>query len=247
MIQEGICVLGLMATDAKFLNLRDGLLRVTGRLVDASNATLYAIADLAGQEMVCIYKPKAGERPLWDFPDGCLAHREYAAYLVSEYLGFNVVPLTVLRDGPYGEGMAQEWITVDESVDLAKFFATDHPGLRSMALFDAIINNTDRKIGHLLPINDDVVFGCDHGVTFHVEDKLRTVLWQWAGDSLTTNEIEILKKAVISLEGELRTQLETLLTTQEIDALAARVQRLLNEGTFPQPNPNWPAVPWPAF
>jgi uncharacterized repeat protein (TIGR03843 family) len=236
-----------MATDAKLLNLRDGLLRVTGRLVDASNATLYAIADLAGQEMVCIYKPKAGERPLWDFPDGCLAHREYAAYLVSEYLGFNVVPLTVLRDGPYGEGMAQEWITIDESVDLAKFFATDHPGLRAMALFDAIINNTDRKIGHLLPINDDVVFGCDHGVTFHVEDKLRTVLWQWAGDSLTTNEIEILKKAVISLEGELRTQLETLLTTQEIDALAARVQRLLNEGTFPQPNPNWPAVPWPAF
>ena len=247
MIQEDICVQGLMATDAKLLNLRDGVLRVTGRLVDASNATLYAIADLAGQEMVCIYKPRAGERPLWDFPDGCLAHREYAAYLVSEYLGFNVVPLTVLRDGPYGEGMAQEWITVDESVDLAKFFATDHPGLRSMALFDAIINNTDRKIGHLLPINDDVVFGCDHGVTFHVEDKLRTVLWQWAGDSLTTNEIEILKKAVISLEGELRTQLETLLTTQEIDALAARVQRLLNEGTFPQPNPNWPAVPWPAF
>jgi uncharacterized repeat protein (TIGR03843 family) len=152
-----------------------------------------------------------------------------------------------LRDGPYGEGMAQEWITIDESVDLAKFFATDHPGLRAMALFDAIINNTDRKIGHLLPINDDVVFGCDHGVTFHVEDKLRTVLWQWAGDSLTTNEIEILKKALISLEGELRRQLETLLTTQEIDALAARVQRLLNEGTFPQPNPNWPAVPWPAF
>ena len=247
MIQEDICVQGLMATDAKLLNLRDGVLRVTGRLVDASNATLYAIADLAGQEMVCIYKPRAGERPLWDFPDGCLAHREYAAYLVSEYLGFNVVPLTVLRDGPYGEGMAQEWITIDESIDLAKFFATDHPGLRAMALFDAIINNTDRKIGHLLPINDDVVFGCDHGVTFHVEDKLRTVLWQWAGDSLTTNEIEILKKAVISLEGELRTQLETLLTTQEIDALAARVQRLLNEGTFPQPNPNWPAVPWPAF
>jgi uncharacterized repeat protein (TIGR03843 family) len=236
-----------MATDAKLINLRDGVLRVTGRLVDASNATLYAIADLAGQEMVCIYKPKAGERPLWDFPDGCLAHREYAAYLVSEHLGFNLVPLTVLRDGPYGEGMAQEWITIDESIDLAKFFATDHPRLRSMALFDAIINNTDRKIGHLLPINDDVVFGCDHGVTFHVEDKLRTVLWQWSGASLTTNEIEILKKAVTSLEGELRTQLETLLTTQEIDALAARVQRLLNEGTFPQPNPNWPAVPWPAF
>jgi uncharacterized repeat protein (TIGR03843 family) len=236
-----------MATDAKFLNLRNGNLRVTGRLVDASNATLYAIADLAGQEMVCIYKPKAGERPLWDFPDGCLAHREFAAYLVSEHLGFNVVPLTVLRDGPYGDGMAQEWITIDDSIDLATFFATDHPRLRAMALFDAIINNTDRKIGHLLPVSDDVVFGCDHGVTFHVEDKLRTVLWQWAGDQFTVSEIETLEKAFESLQGELRTQLLPLLTEQEINALHARVERLLAQGHFPYPNPNWPAVPWPAF
>jgi uncharacterized repeat protein (TIGR03843 family) len=236
-----------MATDAKFLNLRNGNLRVTGRLVDASNATLYAIADLAGQEMVCIYKPKAGERPLWDFPDGCLAHREFAAYLVSEHLGFNVVPLTVLRDGPYGDGMAQEWITIDDSIDLATFFATDHPRLRAMALFDAIINNTDRKIGHLLPVSDDVVFGCDHGVTFHVEDKLRTVLWQWAGDQFTVSEIETLEKAFESLQGELRTQLLPLLTEQEINALHARVERLLAQGHFPHPNPNWPAVPWPAF
>jgi uncharacterized repeat protein (TIGR03843 family) len=236
-----------MATDAKFLNLRNGNLRVTGRLVDASNATLYAIADLAGQEMVCIYKPKAGERPLWYFPDGCLAHREFAAYLVSEHLGFNVVPLTVLRDGPYGDGMAQEWITIDDSIDLATFFATDHPRLRAMALFDAIINNTDRKIGHLLPVSDDVVFGCDHGVTFHVEDKLRTVLWQWAGDQFTVSEIETLEKAFESLQGELRTQLLPLLTEQEINALHARVERLLAQGHFPYPNPNWPAVPWPAF
>jgi uncharacterized repeat protein (TIGR03843 family) len=236
-----------MATDAKFLNLRDGNLRVTGRLVDASNATLYAIADLAGQEMVCIYKPKAGERPLWDFPDGCLAHREFAAYLVSEHLGFNVVPLTVLRDGPYGDGMAQEWITIDDSIDLATFFATDHPRLRAMALFDAIINNTDRKIGHLLPVSNDFVFGCDHGVTFHVEDKLRTVLWQWAGDQFTVSEIETLEKAFESLQGELRTQLLPLLTEQEINALHARVERLLAQGHFPYPNPNWPAVPWPAF
>jgi uncharacterized repeat protein (TIGR03843 family) len=236
-----------MATDAKFLNLRNGNLRVTGRLVDASNATLYAIADLAGQEMVCIYKPKAGERPLWDFPDGCLAHREFAAYLVSEHLGFNVVPLTVLRDGPYGDGMAQEWITIDDSIDLATFFATDHPRLRAMALFDAIINNTDRKIGHLLPVSDDVVFGCDHGVTFHVEDKLRTVLWQWAGDQFTVSEIETLEKAFESLQGELRTQLLPFLTEQEINALHARVERLLAQGHFPYPNPNWPAVPWPAF
>jgi uncharacterized repeat protein (TIGR03843 family) len=236
-----------MATDDKLLRLRDGALRVTGRLVDASNATLYATAEIDGKEMVCIYKPIAGERPLWDFPDGCLAHREFAAYVVSQHLGLHVVPLTVLRDGPYGQGMAQEWITIDESIDLAQFFSTDHPGLRTMSLFDAIINNTDRKIGHLLPINTDVVYGCDHGVTFHVEDKLRTVLWQWAGDSFTVKEIAILEQAIKALQGDLRTQLEPLLTKEEIDATAARVDRLLAEGCFPHPNPNWPAVPWPAF
>jgi uncharacterized repeat protein (TIGR03843 family) len=236
-----------MATDDKLLKLRDGALRVTGRLVDASNATLYATADKDGKEMVCIYKPIAGERPLWDFPDGCLAHREFAAYVVSEHLGLHVVPLTVLRDGPYGEGMAQEWITIDENIDLAQFFSTDHPGLRTMSLFDAIINNTDRKIGHLLPINADVVYGCDHGVTFHVEDKLRTVLWQGAGDTFTDKETEILKQAIKALQGDLRTHLEPLLTKEEIDATASRVKRLLTEGCFPHPNPNWPAVQWPAF
>jgi uncharacterized repeat protein (TIGR03843 family) len=236
-----------MATDDNLLRLRDGALRVTGRLVDASNATLYATAEKDGEEMVCIYKPIAGERPLWDFPDGCLAHREFAAYVVSEHLGLHVVPLTVLRDGPYGEGMAQEWITIDENIDLAQFFSTDHPGLRTMSLFDAIINNTDRKIGHLLPINADVIHGCDHGVTFHVEDKLRTVLWQWAGDTFTDKEIAILEQAIKALQGDLRTQLEPLLTKEEIDATAARVERLLTQCCFPHPNPNWPAVPWPAF
>jgi uncharacterized repeat protein (TIGR03843 family) len=216
-------------------------------LVDASNATLYAVAELDGAEMVCIYKPIAGERPLWDFPDGCLAHREFAAYIVSEQLGFNVVPLTVLRDGPYGQGMAQEWINIDESIDLAQFFSTDHPRLRTMALFDAVVNNTDRKIGHLLPINNEVVYGCDHGVTFHTEDKLRTVLWQWAGVTLTTEEIALLNKASASLKEELRSQLEALLTVEEVDALAERVDRLLKEGCFPHPSADWPAVPWPAF
>jgi hypothetical protein len=236
-----------MATEDKFSRLQLGTLRVTGRLIDASNATLYAIAELDSQEMVCIYKPVAGERPLWDFPDGCLAHREYAAYLVSENLGFQVVPLTVLRDGPYGKGMAQEWIDIDESIDLAQFFSTDHPGLRSMALFDAVVNNTDRKIGHLLPVDGKTVYGCDHGVTFHVEDKLRTVLWQWAGDVLSAEEIELLQRAVSALQGELRVQLEQLLTVEEIDALAMRVDRLLAQGCFPHPSPDWPAVPWPAF
>ncbi|MEY2850178.1 MAG: hypothetical protein RJA96_49 [Actinomycetota bacterium] len=236
-----------MATADKLAILRDGALRVTGRLVDASNATLYATSALNENEMICIYKPIAGERPLWDFSDGSLAYREYAAYLISDRIGFNLVPLTLLRDGPYGEGMVQEWITIDESINLGVFFSTDHPSLRLMALFDAIVNNTDRKIGHLLPLNSETVYGCDHGVTFHVEDKLRTVLWQWAADPFNQQELEILRKAEKFLAGELGALLEPLLTQEEISATQQRVSRLISEGTFPLPNPNWPAVPWPAF
>jgi len=236
-----------MVTDDKLLILSQGELQVTGRLVDASNATLYATATHQDQSITCIYKPIAGERPLWDFSDGCLAHREYAAFLVSSYLDFNLVPLTILRDGPYGFGMVQQWVDIDESIDLAKFFATDHPQLRSMALFDAIINNTDRKIGHLLPVDGETVFGCDHGVTFHVDDKLRTVLWQWADEPFTSGEIALLKKAQSSLSGELGQLLTPLLTEQEIAQTMRRVADLLSSGTFPLPNPDWPAVPWPAF
>ena len=236
-----------MDTDDNLMILTHGELHVTGRLVDASNATLYATATLEDRELVCIYKPIAGERPLWDFADGCLAHREYAAYLVSDYLGFDLVPLTILRDGPYGLGMVQQWVDIDESIDLAKFFATDHPQLRSMALFDAIINNTDRKIGHLLPLDEKTLFGCDHGVTFHTDDKLRTVLWQWADEPFTPEEIALLEKAQLSLAGELGQLLAPLLTVQEIQETTRRVAELLSSGTFPLPNPDWPAVPWPAF
>jgi uncharacterized repeat protein (TIGR03843 family) len=236
-----------MVTDDNFAILLNGELSVTGRLVDASNATLYATASLDGQTVTCIYKPIAGERPLWDFADGCLAHREFASYLVSHHLGFNLVPLTILRDGPYGSGMVQEWIDIDESIDLAQFFSTDHPQLRSMALFDAIVNNTDRKIGHLLPVDDQQIFGCDHGVTFHQEDKLRTVLWQWANEPFSQSELLILQTALTELEGALGAMLAPLLTVVEIEETTRRVSRLLAAGTFPLPNPDWPAVPWPAF
>ena len=236
-----------MATDVNLLTLTKGELQVTGRLVDASNATLYATASFEDHSIVCIYKPIACERPLWDFSDGCLAHREYAAFLVSDHLGFDLVPITILRDGPYGFGMVQQWVDIDESIDLAKFFATDHPRLRAMALFDAIINNTDRKIGHLLPIDGQTLFGCDHGVTFHSEDKLRTVLWQWANEPFSQEEISLLKRAQLLLAGELGTLLTPLLTEVEIQETARRVSDLLASGKFPLPNPDWPAVPWPAF
>ena len=236
-----------MATDDSFLTLTHGDLQVTGRLVDASNATLYAIATRGAHSLVCIYKPIAGERPLWDFPDGCLAHREYAAFVVSEFLGLNLVPLTILRDGPYGPGMVQQWIDIDEGIDLSQFFSTDHPRLRAMALFDAIINNTDRKIGHLLPLDQERVLGCDHGVTFHSDDKLRTVLWQWAGESFNADEIKVLEIARTQINEDLGDLLAPLLTEIEIRQIERRVTDLLNSGTFPLPNPDWPAVPWPAF
>lgn len=234
-----------MAIDDKSALLTEGDLVVTGRLVDASNATLFGVVTHGQESMNCIYKPIAGERPLWDFPDGALAHREYAAYLLSDRLGFNLVPLTILRDGPYGIGMVQEWIDIDESIDLSLFFSSNDPALRSMAIFDAIINNTDRKIGHLLPTASGHLYGCDHGVTFHAQDKLRTVLWQWSEDPLTDKELSMLRAALVKLDGEI--DLSLYLTQAEREALILRVQRLITTAVMPVPNPDWPAVPWPAF
>ena len=226
--------------------MSEGTLTVTGRLVDASNATLFGTIADGEDEVRVIYKPVAGERPLWDFPDGNLAQREYAAFLVSEIGGWNLVPLTILRDGPFGIGMVQQWIDIDESIDLALFYREDHQSLRAMVLFDAVVNNTDRKIGHLIPSPDGKLFGCDHGVTFHEEDKLRTVLWQWASQRFSEQELEQLQKlrqSLISKE-ELFT---SLISDIEFNALLGRVDRLLHEKTFPEPSDEWPAVPWPPF
>ena len=227
-------------------HLTNGDLEVTGRLVDASNATLYANCTFNGSTIPVIYKPVAGERPLWDFQDGNLAQRELAAYLVSELGGFEVVPPTVLRDGPFGTGMVQQWIDINEEIDLAMFYREDNSQLRKMALFDAVVNNTDRKIGHLLPISKDLVHGCDHGVTFHEDDKLRTVLWQWADKPLTdeeTGRLEHLEVAIASDAG----QILNLISQNEYASLLGRINRLLSEKKFPSPSDEWPAVPWPPF
>lgn len=227
-------------------HLQGGELEVTGRLVDASNATLYANCTYDETSFPVIYKPVAGERPLWDFPDGNLAQREYAAYRISELGKFFLVPPTVLRDGPFGIGMVQQWIDIDESIDLAQFYRTDDLRLRSMALFDAVINNTDRKIGHLLPSADGLLRGCDHGVTFHEEDKLRTVLWQWADKALSEqeqNQLHELRDYLIQEPDELI----ELITEREFQALLLRIERLLETGCFPAPSDEWPAVPWPPF
>jgi len=227
--------------------LETGEITVAGRLVDASNATLFVEISDGSSAVKAIYKPVAGERPLWDFPDGNLASRERAAYLVDQALGFGHIPLTILRDGPFGFGMVQRWIDVDEEIDLEQYFRERDPQLREVALLDAVINNTDRKIGHLLPDGEGHLYVCDHGVTFHVDDKLRTVLWQWAGEALTDDEVAALTKLLKSIEGGELAELEGLLTTDELDALINRTSRLIASKSFPEPNPEWPHIPWPPF
>ena len=228
-------------------HLSHGEIEVTGKLVDASNATLYATCTYEGVAIACIYKPIAGERPLWDFEDGSLANREYASFLLSHWMESDLVPPTVLRDGPYGTGMVQAWVDIDESIDLMEYFQRDDLRLRELALLDVVLNNTDRKIGHLLPHTTGHLYACDHGVTFHEEDKLRTVLWQWAGMSLTEEEMQWLMRLKIIIEGKGRVILEGLINEMEYLALLSRIERTLLEGRFPEPSQEWPAVPWPPF
>ena len=225
--------------------LLNGEIEVQGRLVDASNATLFISVTYENESIQAIYKPISGERPLWDFESGNLASRERAAYLISELGRFHLVPLTIVREGPFGLGAVQRWIDVDEAIDLAQYFRTDVAELRSTALFDAVINNTDRKIGHLLPDANGKLYICDHGVTFHHEDKLRTVLWQWAGKPLTPEEIQQLADLHARILENV--EIPLLINSEEISALLQRIDRLISQGSFPLPSQEWPAVPWPPF
>lgn len=225
-------------------DLHDGELRVVGRLVDASNATL--LCDIGSEEepVQVIYKPIAGERALWDFPDGELAKREVAAFLLSKSLDYNIVPETIFRDGPFGLGSVQRWIDVDGSIDVVELAQSQDPLIRKMALFDVLINNTDRKFGHILPTHDGSVFGCDHGVSFHSEDKLRTVLWQFAGQPLTESELVDMSRILASLP---QSGVAEFLNEADQEALVRRIERVKSEATFPFPSEDWPAVPWPPF
>lgn len=243
---------------------------LTGRLTTASNATFLG----AIGEAVVVYKPVAGEAPLWDFPGGTLARREVAAHLVSETLGWDIVPRTWLRDGPFGEGMVQLWQEPDPDQDAVNLVPKDEvpdagwravlegedqagraialvhedtPSLRRMAVFDAIVNNADRKGDHVLAMAGGHRFGVDHGLTFHHEDKLRTVLWGWVGEPLAVEEMGGIGRIADALSGELGRCLPELLSVEEIDALAARCARLRADGCFPAPGGDMPAVPWPLF
>jgi uncharacterized repeat protein (TIGR03843 family) len=228
--------------------LRNGELTVEGRLIEASNATLYCAVSQGAVTAACVYKPVSGERPLWDFPDGTLAERELAAYEVSAACGWTIVPPTVYRDGPYGPGMVQLWIDIDEDVDIVALVRrSNSEQLRRIAVFDAVINNADRKGGHLLPTRAGHIYGVDHGVTFNVEEKLRTLLWQWAGQPLTDESIDVLSALRAEVEGPLGDRLHELLTTREVRRTVRRIDHLLAQRCHPWPDEDRPAIPWPPI
>jgi len=232
--------------------LRTAELQPVGWLVGSSNNAMVVRASGSRQEMLAVWKPTAGERPLFDFPIGTLTRREVAAFLVSEVLGWGIVPPTLLRDGPAGEGMLQAWIEIDPEADVIAMVNEDDPRLRRVAALDAILNNTDRKAGHLLPVPGGHVFAVDHGVTFSVVPKLRTVLWAWEGEPFDPEEAAGLARVASSLgtarrPGPLAVALADLLAAREIAATRARVTELLSTGVFPSPSPEWPAIPWPPY
>jgi uncharacterized repeat protein (TIGR03843 family) len=233
--------------EEQYALLRDGELDLEGRLLDASNVTLIAAIRTDTLAATCVYKPVAGERPLWDFPDGTLAGREISAHLVSEATGWAVVPPTVLRDGPYGTGMVQLWQDADPTVELTEFVRRDDPALRRMAVFDAVVNNADRKGGHIIPMPGGHVFGVDHGICFSVDPKLRTLLWRWAGKPLLLEHLAVLEQLDEQLRGDLGEELHQHLTRREVRRTQQRVADLLRTKLHPQPSGDWPALPWPPF
>ncbi|MCE1178713.1 MAG: SCO1664 family protein [Micrococcales bacterium] len=263
------------AADSERLELLEhGSIELIGRLAEASNTALLVTVSGNGRSTRAVYKPVRGEQPLWDYPDGTLAGRERAAYLVSQMGGWDCVPPTVLREGPLGPGSLQWWVDWDTAEDwavvdvvapadvpdgwLPVLDGRDELGrpvlvvhqagtdVADVALFDAVINNSDRKGSHLARV-DGHLWGFDHGVSLSVEPKLRTVLWGWAGTRLAPAQLERVAQVGSALTGSRSTGLESLLTVAEIEALAARCVTLGDAGRFPAPSLDWPAVPWPPL
>jgi uncharacterized repeat protein (TIGR03843 family) len=230
--------------------LRGGRIKPRGLMPDCSNYTYLAhVRGDAGAETLAVYKPAPGETPLDDFPDGTLGKREVAAYLVSAALNWQVVPPTVYRtDGPMGPGSLQQFIVADLREHYFSLMPSRSDDFRTMAAFDVIVNNADRKSGHCLLDREGHIWGVDNGLTFHSLPKLRTVIWEFAGEEVPARlrgDAQRLEKALIAGEGWVK-GLQKLITGAELRALAQRAHRLAQEGRYPEPTSRW-AYPWPLI
>lgn len=220
-----------------------------GYLPYASNATLLVTVESGDERALAVYKPRKGESPLWDFPDGTLCLREYAAWLVDGALGWGLVPPTVLREGPAGFGCVQWFVEVDPEFDLRDLLKTHPDDLRRLAAFDVVVNNADRKGGHCLVDAAGKLWGVDHGVTFHAEPKLRTIVWAFQGEPLpddTLSDLEGLAARLRAAAGPLRAKLGQLLDPRELMTLVQRLEGLIAAGVFPVPGPGR-HIPWPPW
>jgi hypothetical protein len=228
--------------------LRDGRIKARGLMPDCSNYTYLAqVRGPDGTETLAVYKPAQGETPLDDFPDGTLGKREVAAYLVSAALGWNLVPLTVYRQqGPLGPGSLQQFIAADLREHYFSLMPAQASRFRTMAAFDVIVNNADRKSGHCLLDRKRHIWGVDNGLTFHPLPKLRTVIWEFGGEEIpATLRLDARRLAAELLAGSgWVEELAALITGPEIRALAQRARRVADEGRYPEPSSRW-AYPWP--
>ncbi len=224
--------------------LQHGDYEITGQFTLGSNYTFLVVVHHQGREYHAVYKPMRGEQPLWDFPENSLAGREVAAYLVSEYLGFHIVPFTTLRnEGPYGAGSLQQLIDYYPEYHYFNFTEADKQLLKPVVLFDALCNNADRKGGHVLfEKGTHRLYAIDHGICFHEENKLRTVLWDFAGQRIP----EDLLAPLSEIKG-LLPSLESYLSSRERSALCARAESILKKGVFPRQPRDRRALPWPPL
>lgn len=222
------------------------LVEVLGHLPHASNTTVLA----AGEDgRLWVYKPAAGEQPLWDFPWKTLAAREVLTYEVSEALGVGLVPETVMAEGPFGPGSAQAFLDEDLDWDPRPMFRPRlDPSFWPVAVLDIVTNNADRKLGHLLRDRESGRFyAIDNGLTFHAHPKLRTVLWGFAGEDLPDPMVEALASLAERLDDDLCERVRHLLSDREAEALTLRVHDLLADPVHPHPPQDRPAVPWPVW
>jgi uncharacterized repeat protein (TIGR03843 family) len=227
--------------------LAEGEMQISGRFLYGSNYTFLVQVHTPQDSIAAVYKPSRGERPLWDFARGTLAAREVAAYISSQALGWELVPPTVFREeAPAGSGSLQLYVDVDLEHHYFNFSELEKQRLRPVALFDLLVNNADRKGGHVLISPEGHIWSIDHGICFHREDKLRTVIWDFSNEIIPDELLENVRSFLEKLKNDdgLRREYLKLLSTDEIDALVRRAERLLRERYFPQPESEW-SYPWP--